>query len=173
MGKWQQSTRLLSWWKYSPVCFKSKGSRESSHEDNWEQQINQTPPPDRRSRKKKGECETYLWIRMLWSENPCVSIITSASSRTNTRILVKSINFRLKHQSRTVPGVPIIICLVMSVPLGTGEKRVERLLKMQRTLTVHNSGPHNRTVKWKYISWRFSKCKPWGSLRICICRALG
>lgn len=70
------------------------------------------------------EREDYLWIRILWSENPWVSIITSASSRTNTRILVKSINFRLKHQSRTVPGVPIIICLVTSVPLGTVEKRV-------------------------------------------------
>lgn len=125
------------------MCFKGKGSRDSSSEDNWEQQTNQTPAPDQRSRKKKDEYETYLWIRMLWSENPCVSIITSASSRTNTRILVKSINFRLKHQSRTVPGVPIIICLVTSVPLGTREKRVERLLQRQRTLTVHNSGPRN------------------------------
>lgn len=73
---------------------------------------------------REEDSEDYLWIRILWSENPWVSIITSASSRTNTRILVKSINFSLKHQSRTVPGVPIIICLVMSVPLGTGEKRV-------------------------------------------------
>lgn len=52
-----------------------------------------------------------------------MSIITSASSRTNTRILVKLINFRLKHQSRTVPGVPIIICSVISVPMETRKKR--------------------------------------------------
>ena len=99
---------------------RNKQWRQLEAADKW------NPSSGQKIQEKKDGWEDYLWIRMLWSENPCVSIITSASSRTNTRILVKSINFRLKHQSRTVPGVPIIICLVMSVPLGTREKRVWR-----------------------------------------------
>ncbi len=65
-------------------------------------------------------CGVHLWMRMLWSWCPCVAIITSASSRTNTLIFLGSMSFSLTHQSRTVPGVPMTICSLIITPRSTG-----------------------------------------------------
>lgn len=75
----------------------------------------------------------HLWIRMLWSWWPCVSIMTSASSSTNTRIFLGSKNLNFPHQSSIVPGVPITICSWSFVPFGTEifRRNKESLLKLQ------------------------------------------
>lgn len=62
---------------------------------------------------------THLWMRMLWEENPCVSIMMSASSSTNMQILLMLSSLRLKHQSSMVPGVPMTICSSSTVPGDT------------------------------------------------------
>lgn len=62
---------------------------------------------------------THLWMRILWEENPCVSIMTSASSSTNMQILLMLSSLRLKHQSSMVPGVPMTICSSSTVPGDT------------------------------------------------------
>lgn len=64
----------------------------------------------------------HLWIRILWSWWPCVAIMTSASSRTNTLIFFGSINLNLLHQSSMVPGVPMTICSCSFIPRCTGNK---------------------------------------------------
>ena len=68
----------------------------------------------------------YLWIRILWSWCPCVAIITSASSRTNTLNLRVSMLLNLVHQSITVPGVPINMWSVLFCPRATVKYQVEK-----------------------------------------------
>lgn len=78
------------------------------------------------------KCEhTHLWIRMLWSWWPCVAIMTSASSRTNTLIFFGSMNLSFWHQSRTVPGVPITICSWSFTPLSTAQKERHHISTFQ------------------------------------------
>lgn len=64
----------------------------------------------------------HLWMRMLWSWWPCMPIMTSASSSTNTRTFLGSITFFLVNQSDMVPGVPITICSWILLPPSTEER---------------------------------------------------
>lgn len=77
----------------------------------------------------------HLWIRMLWSRWPCVAIITSASSSTNIVIFLGSMSLYLVHQSRTVPGVPMIICSCNLMPRST-EHRAEIYVVTQPTMAT-------------------------------------
>lgn len=73
--------------------------------------------------RSKSTNTTYLWIRIHWSWWPCVAIITSASSKTKTRIFFKSMTRYFRPQSRTFPGVPIIIWSFSFVPGTTNRRR--------------------------------------------------
>ena len=61
--------------------------------------------------------DKFLCILIDWSWCPWVAIITSASSSTNTRICFKSKNRNFRDQSKTFPGVPIMIWSVILEPL--------------------------------------------------------
>lgn len=56
---------------------------------------------------------------MHWSWCPCVAIMTSASSRTNTVIFLISNTLYLVHQSRILPGVPMMMCSPTCSPRPT------------------------------------------------------
>ena len=59
-------------------------------------------------------------------DDPCVAIITSASSKTKTDIWFKLKNLNLIAQSKTFPGVPIMMCSVIFDPRLTGiSKNIE------------------------------------------------
>lgn len=70
----------------------------------------------------------HLWIRILWSWCPCVAIMTSASSSTNTLMFLGSMNLNLLHQSSMVPGVPITICSRSFIPRCTENRRKKHTL---------------------------------------------
>lgn len=108
----------------------------------------------------------HLWIRMLWSWWPCVSIMTSASSSTNTRIFLGSKNLNFPHQSSIVPGVPITICSWSFVPLGTEifRRNKESLLKLQlkwENATINKAFEEKPYI---YFLWRRTLNSPQNSI---------
>ena len=77
---------------------------------------------------------SYRWILIDWSWWPWVSIMTSASSKTKTFTFFRSITRNFMHQSRTVPGVPMMMWSVSFSPRVTE--------KTMRLVTIATIKPH-------------------------------
>ena len=72
--------------------------------------------------------ERFLCILIDWSWWPWVAIMTSASSKTKTRICFRSKNLNFNDQSKTFPGVPMIIWSDILLPRDSSSPRTAYLI---------------------------------------------
>lgn len=94
---------------------------------------------------ERNASPVHLCTRMDWSWWPWVAIMTSASSRTNTRIFFKSNTLNLVDQSRTVPGVPMTMWGSISWPLVTAVTQDYKDLNRNYELTHLSFHPSRHT----------------------------